>query len=449
MSSVSKASYRFPNSFLRVAEKRAAYTVRMLSALLALFGLLSTSGCVGLAGKPGTITNGGIQVTPNSINFGSVGVGSSANQNFIVSNRGSEKITLTKVSTIGPGFAVTGFSPPMVLSPGHSLQLSADFTPASAGQQTGSILIATGTQSTQVMASLTGTGAISSVTITPPSVGFGNVVVGSPSTQAMRLTNNGTESAAIKSASVTGTGFSISGLTTPQTLTPGQSVNFTAEFNPKAAGSESGTISVAAAGSSLGVNLNGTGIVPYAQLTPSETTVSFGNVNVGSTTTQQVTLKSTGNSSVNISSVSLIGSSYALSGVTSNTVLGPEQSATLTVTFDPKTLGNLPGTVKISSNAPNSPLTIQLSGEGAQKNDQPAVALSWGGVSQVIGYFVYRSSNSSGPYTKLNSQADAATSYTDNSVTRGDTYYYVVTSVNSEHIQSPYSNSISVTIPAQ
>ena len=45
---------------------------------------------------------------------------------------------------------------------------------------------------------------------------------------------------AIKSASVSGKGFSISGLTTPQTLTPKQSVTFTAKFDPKSAGSDDG-----------------------------------------------------------------------------------------------------------------------------------------------------------------------------------------------------------------
>jgi fibronectin type 3 domain-containing protein len=119
------------------------------------------------------------------------------------------------------------------------------------------------------------------------------------------------------------------------------------------------------------------------------------------------------------------------------------------VSFDPKTAGSLPGTVTISSNALNSPLTIQLSGDGTQKSQQPSVTLNWGSVSDVVGYFVYRSSKSSGPYTKLNAQADSGTSYTDSRVAKGDTYYYVVTSVNAENVQSTYSKQISVTIPSQ
>jgi hypothetical protein len=449
MNGVYKANDRRRNLFQRIEAKQTARVAGILPALLALIGLLGTSGCIGFAGKPGAISNGGLQVTPNAINFGSVGVGSSANQNFIVSNRGSAQVTLKNVSATGSGFGVTGFSGPTVLAPGHSLQLTAAFKPTSAGQLNGSISVMTGTQSSQVMGSLTGIGATSSLSITPSTVGFGNVIVGSPSTQTLRLTNNGTESAAIKSVSVTGTGFGISGLSTPQTLTPNQSVTFSAEFNPKAAGSETGAISVVAAGSSVGVSLNGVGVVSAAQLAPSETTVAFGNVTIGTTATQQVTLKNTGNSNVDISNISLSGSGYTLTGVTSHTVLDPGQSSTLTVSFDPKTAGSLPGTVTISSNALNSPLNIQLSGDGTQKSQQPSVTLNWGSVSEVIGYFVYRSSKSNGPYTKLNAQADSGTSYTDSSVAKGDTYYYVVTSVNAENVQSTYSKQISVTIPAQ
>jgi hypothetical protein len=449
MNGVYKANDRCRNLFLRIEAKQAARVAGILPALLALIGLLGTSGCIGYAGKPGAISNGGLQVTPNAINFGSVGVGSSASQNFIVSNRGLAQITLKNVSATGSGFGVTGFSGPTVLAPGHSLQLTAGFKPTSAGQLNGSISVTTGTQSSQVMGSLTGMGATSALSMTPSAVGFGNVSVGSPSTQTLRLTNDGNESVAIKSVSATGNGFSESGLSTPQTLTPTQSVTFTVEFDPKAAGQETGTISVTASGATIAVNLNGVGVASSAQLVPSTTSVPFGNVAVGTTATQQVTLTSSGNASLDISSVSLAGSGYTFSGVAAHTVLAPDQSAILKIDFDPKSAGNASGTVTISSNAPNSPLIIQLTGDGTQKNQAPSVSLSWDNASQVVGYFVYRSSKSSGPYTKLNAQVDSATSYTDSSVTNGNTYYYVVTSVNAENVQSNYSKQISVTIPAQ
>jgi len=66
----------------------------------------------------------------------------------------------------------------------------------------------------------------------------------------------------------------------------------------------------------------------------------------------------------------------------------------------------------------------------------------------IVGYYVYRSLKSGGSFSRLNSQADSATSYTDNTVANGNTYLYVVTAVNSKNVQSPYSSSITVSIPA-
>ena len=436
--------------FFRLVAKRTTMPLRNLSVMLLIIAIVATSGCVGLTGKSGLLPSIAMEVTPNPIDFGSVVVGSSASQTLKVSNSGQGKFTLTKVSASGPGFTVSGLSAPQTLASGQSVSLTVVFKPTAAGQESGNISVAIGTQSPQTVSSLKGAGSTTALSVTPSVVGFGNVSVGSPVTQSLRLTNNSSVSVAVKSVSASGTGFGISGLTTPQTLTPNESVNFTAEFNPKTAGAETGSISIETAATPLAVGLNGTGVSSAAQLVASATSMSFGSVVIGDSPTQQVTLKNTGNASADISSVSLTGSSYIASGVTSKLVLAPDQSAILTVEFCPKTAGSLPGKVTILSNAAGSPLVIQFSGTGTEKSQQPSVALKWDqSASQVAGYFVYRSSKPSGPYAKLNSKANSETTYTDSSVASGQTYFYVVTSVNSENIESIFSNEVSVTVPLQ
>lgn len=432
---------------LRAMATRSVSITRLLAAILAFLGLFATSGCIGYAGSPNA-TKGNLVVTPNAIDFGSVGVGSSASQTEIVSNHGTQDLTLTNISATGAGFSISGFPGRTVLPPGHTIKLTVTFKPGSTGQQTGNISVSTSTQQAQVMATLTGTGATSRLSMTPSAVNFGNVSVGSPASQTMKLTDQGTESVLIISASISGTGFSVSGLSTPQTLMPNQSVTFTVEFNPKTAGSETGKISVVANGGTEAIDLSGVGVSSSVGLTASATSLAFGNVKVGSTVTQTVTLKSTGNSSVDISNVSISGSGYTFSGLASNTVLTPGQSAILTVSLDPKTTGSLPGTVTIFSNAPNSQMKISLSGDGTS-NQQPSVELKWdqSTSAKVVGYYVYRSPQSSNTYSRLNSLPDPATSYTDNTVVGGQSYVYVVTSVNSSGLQSGYSSPINVTIP--
>ena len=65
----------------------------------------------------------------------------------------------------------------------------------------------------------------------------------------------------------------------------------------------------------------------------------------------------------------------------------------------------------------------------------------------MVGYNVYRATGSGGPYTKLNSGSVAATTYTDNAVQTGQTYYYVVTATDSSNLESSYSNEVVAPIP--
>ena len=59
----------------------------------------------------------------------------------------------------------------------------------------------------------------------------------------------------------------------------------------------------------------------------------------------------------------------------------------------------------------------------------------------------YSSTTSGGPYTKLTATPVAATAYTDSSVQAGQTYYFVVTAVDSANIESAYSAQVVTTIP--
>ena len=84
----------------------------------------------------------------------------------------------------------------------------------------------------------------------------------------------------------------------------------------------------------------------------------------GSSSTLSVTLTNNGNSNVTIGSVTPTGTGFGATGVNAGTVLAPNQTATLNVTFDPTTAGSASGSVSVSSDATNSPATVSLSGTG-------------------------------------------------------------------------------------
>ena len=78
-----------------------------------------------------------------------------------------------------------------------------------------------------------------------------------------------------------------------------------------------------------------------------------------------------------------------------------------------------------------------------------SVALNWtASASQnIAGYNIYRGNVSGGPYVKINTSLIAPTTYTDNNVEAGRTYYYVGTAVNTSSAESIYSNQAPATIP--
>jgi hypothetical protein len=234
-----------------------------------------------------------------------------------------------------------------------------------------------GAQFTVVVSNTAGNVTSSAATLTvngaqispvPASVGFGNVVIATPSTQTITLTNSGSANLTISQANVSGPGFSITGLAVPTTIAAGKSIAFNAVFAPNTSGSATGSVSLLsnAPNSPLAIPLTGTGVAATFLLAASPTSLSFGNVDIGSNSSLGATLTNNGNSNVTISGVTITGAGFSTSGVTSGTILSPNQSATVTVAFAPTVAQNFTGSVGVTSNATNSPATITLSGVGVQ-----------------------------------------------------------------------------------
>lgn len=121
-----------------------------------------------------------------------------------------------------------------------------------------------GAQSAGGSPSPTPTPVPSSATLsaTPSSLGFGNQVLNTPTTQTIKVTNTGSVVVAITQDTVAGSGFSV-GITTPINLNPAQSVNVPVVFNPGAAGTVNGSLVLMSNGTTvLSIPLAGTGLAP-------------------------------------------------------------------------------------------------------------------------------------------------------------------------------------------
>ena len=76
------------------------------------------------------------------------------------------------------------------------------------------------------------------------------------------------------------------------------------------------------------------------------------------------------------------------------------------------------------------------------------VVLIWdASTSPVAGYNVYRFSAQGNSYVLLNAQPVTGLTYTDSNVQSGKTYYYAVTAVDANGVQSVLSNQVAAVVP--
>ena len=317
-----------------------------------------------LAGS-GVAANATLIANPGNVTFGSVAAGGSATQTITLTNSGTLSTTIAAATISGSGFSMSGLSASETIGVGQTTSFTAKFAPASGGNASGAISIVSNAPDSPLTIALNGTGAQGALGSNPSSFNFGTVQVGTSVSQTITLTNTGTASVTVPGASISGAGFSVSGLT-PQTINAGQSISFSAQFAPASSGSASGSITVSsnAPGSPTTVALSGTGT--QGALSASPSSFNFGNVQVGGTGSQTIRLTNSGTASVTVSSAGISGPGFSISGLTASQTIGAGQTATLTASFSPASAGIAAGSIAIASNAPGSPLSIALSGTGAQ-----------------------------------------------------------------------------------
>ena len=312
------------------------------------------------------ITPGQLTSTPASLGFGSVTTGSSASLTETLTNSGGTSVTISAASTTGSGFSLSGLTLPATLTAGQSVSFNTMFSPTAGGSVTSNLAITSNAANSTLNVPLTGTGITpGQLTSTPASLGFSSVTTDTSASLTETLTNSGGTSVTISAAGTTGSGFSLSGLTLPTTLTAGQSVSFSSKFSPTAGGAVTGNLAITsnAANSTLNVPLTGTGITP-GQLTSTPASLGFGSVATGSSASLTETLTNSGGSALTISQITPSGTGFGFSGITLPVTLGAAQSATFTVSFAPQSVGNTTGGLLIASNASNPTLSVGLTGAG-------------------------------------------------------------------------------------
>ncbi|WP_224450535.1 Ig-like domain-containing protein [Haloprofundus salilacus] len=217
--------------------------------------------------------------------------------------------------------------------------------------------------------------------VEPTTRDFGDVEVGSSTDRFVQVTNEGTETLYLDSASITGTNadeFSI--LSGPQTnVYPGDSATIWLRFAPTSTGAKTATLEVETYfEGTVTATLTGTSAGP-AKVDVSPTAVDFGDVEVGNTSTADVTVSNVGGSPLSFDGAQLSGTNAGMYTVTNGgtTTIAAGDSHTVTVEFAPTATGPTTATLELSTNDADDPtVDVALSGDGiiTEPNRPPVVA---------------------------------------------------------------------------
>jgi Abnormal spindle-like microcephaly-assoc'd, ASPM-SPD-2-Hydin/Protein of unknown function (DUF1573) len=298
-----------------------------------------------------------LSVSSTNVDFGSVVAGQTVKKSITLKSTGTTPVTISSMSVAGSLFAASGVTPPATLNPGQTATLTLSFTSPHVSTFTGVLTIASNSSTGNITVNMSGSGisGMSAISCANSAIsGAGTdactVSLGSPAPaggQVVNLTSNNAAVTVPTSVTVPANATSATFTATIKAVTTAQTAALTATSN--------------GASTAFSLKLNPS----TSTLTVSSTSVSFGNVTVGLTAKQTITLSDTGTAPVTISSLTVSGSSFTTTGMTAPTTLKPGQSATLTLQFNAGQASTFTGTLTIASNASPSKIVVNMSGTGA------------------------------------------------------------------------------------
>ncbi len=345
----------------------------------ALTGALSIADSA--TGSPQTVALSGtgtattVTLTPTSLAFAATPVGSTtAAQVVTVKNTGTVALTLTSETITGTNatsFIKSATTCGTSLAAGASCTVSVAFKPAAGGALTAALSVVDNGAGSPQTATLTGTGAVPAITLTPASIAFPATAVGITSiAQTVTLKNSGTAPLALTSIVMAGTNPTsfVEFGTCGTSLAAGASCSLYVGFKPASAAALSGILTVTdnAAGSPHKVTVTGTGTVaPTLKL--SATAINFPTtLHATTSAAQTITLTNSGATTMTLNSITLTGTNPTNFAElnTCGATLAPAATCSVFVAFKPAAVAAYKATLSIADNGAASPQSVALAGSG-------------------------------------------------------------------------------------
>jgi serine protease len=387
-------------------------------------------------------------VDATDLAFGAVVVGtSSAIKTVTIRNSGNAELGLAPVTLAGDGAERFSISSACgsTLAAGASCEVTAKFTPISAGAASASLRISQVGSSDVTVVNLTGSGNVVRWSPSPATLTFGSQAVTSASAaKSITLTNDGNVALTVSAIELDGVNkseFSATSTCSGKAVAPSASCAVSVVFTPDSIGGKAASLVVRVSESAyvLVVPLEGTGFSASVSVDP--VSLNFGNQGVGTTSTNKsITLRNSGSISLTITEFAVVGTDSATFTQSNDcgTTLAAGASCTITVWFKPTSIGSKAASIRISSSATGGAVSVALGGVGVASaaNVSPS-ALAFG--SQAVG------TTSSGRTFSLVNDGNAALTISSIAVSGADSAQFGVTNNCGTTVAAGASCSVTVT----
>jgi len=315
----------------------------------------------------------GVIVSPASLAFTSQPLGTvSPAQAITVTNGTTATLNVTGVIAT-PSFTETDNCVGQAIAVNGTCNINVKFAPSVTGSLMGTVTLNDNASATPTIG-LSGSSFEARLKLSVVNLIYTSQQLNTTSAgQAVTLTNASSNAVGISPA--TFGDFAVSANTCPGSLAVGNSCSVTVVFKPVSTGSRTGSLFL---GSGLqAVELFGTGtqagpIGPRINF--SAVAMNFGTQALNSTSSLQLTISNSGDTTLNISNFAS-SAGFGFGNSQSCATLNPAGNCSLNVLFTPTTTGPQSGSLKIADDTPGSPHVIRLFGTGGQTN-APAISFS-------------------------------------------------------------------------
>jgi hypothetical protein len=307
-------------------------------------------------------------VSPAQLDFGSVPVGTRAQQALVLTNPGAASVRVRDIS-VEPPFAVTGNS--FALGPGESTQLAVLFAADDSGPAEGRVRIEMdvgGAPSASVTVKAVAYRP-AEIAIDPLGLSFGEVELGKESRAQIVAGNLGDEDLLLEGIAASGP-FAVEESAT--VVSPASEATLEISFAPKQVGRQEASLVVRTNDPKrkrLAVNLRGIGVdrPPLPAVEVDSLVLDFGSVSSCLPRAQRLPIHNAGSDPLTIASVTIARPFGAPRG---SRRVPPGATLELPVSFSPLETGPAVSPLVLHTNDPEAPVVVvSLMGEGEVEKD--------------------------------------------------------------------------------